>query len=176
MEALFFVGVSKKPVKFRCFLCDTLRHFVAVLGQLVVQGGHRTRLQIHAHTRHGGKRWDQADCVSVLPTTLWCLYWGRSSWSLTSSLCWLWIILSESRVPGIIPAMVEVWLLTTSTLSHLIHTQWHRGVQVGVEVIFHPGCVNTTNGLELNIAVINISVRCYVVLLINKHRYLFFSC
>ena len=47
-------------------------------------------------------------------------------------------------------------MTTLLSLCHLIHAEWDRGVQVGVEVILHPGCVNTTDRLELNIAVINI--------------------
>ena len=54
MEALFFVRVTKKPVKFSSFLLDTLRHFVAVCHVLcqsfVVQGRDWAPLQVHPHT------------------------------------------------------------------------------------------------------------------------------
>ena len=53
MEALFFIRVTKKPVKFSCLLLDTLRHFVTVrhgLGEgLVVQGGDGAPVQVHPH-------------------------------------------------------------------------------------------------------------------------------
>ena len=115
MEALLFVRVPKKPVKFSSFLCNAFWHFVAVLRRLVVQAGHGNSLQIHSHARQGDDKititiTNYLACCNCYNnnSTLWYLCWGRSSYCLTSSLCWLWLILSESLVLGIIPEIVEL--------------------------------------------------------------------